>query len=158
MPHVHCLVPSLIAGKKGWCAPAELGEQSPHYVCFVVPVDDKGDFHERYACEVVTVGPVGRTIGALELAFEGKDRFFLQVKSAKFWFHVKPPTKPLRRHPYVGELRHDDFRQLLVEIEPDDPTKLDQLFDEQHTFVIGCDAFSHYVGIERLARLAAPLA
>ena len=158
MPHVHCLVPSLIDGEKGWCAPLELGEQSPHYVSFVVPVNDTGDFHERYTCEVVAVGPGGKSIRVLELAFQGKDLFLLQVEGASLWFHVKPPAKPLRRHPYLGELQHDDFRHLLVEIEPEDPAKLDQLLDEHHSFVIGCDAFSHYSGIERLALSTAPLA
>jgi hypothetical protein len=52
----------------------------------------------------------------------------------------------------VGELRHEDFALMLSEIEPERPGSLDELYDEENILVIGCEAFTHYSGIERLAR------
>jgi hypothetical protein len=42
MAFVHSLVRAKVNGKRGWCAPVELGETAPHYISLVVPLDEKG--------------------------------------------------------------------------------------------------------------------
>jgi len=150
MPFVHSLVRSPLAGgKRGWCAPVELGEAAPHYVSFVVPVADNGQFFGSYSCEAVKVDNGVKTITTHELASEGQDSFLLHLDGEGFWFIVKPAVKSARRLPYVGRLRHPDFRFLFTEIEPENPADLDNLWNERHVFVMGCDPFTHYSGIKK---------
>lgn len=54
--------------------------------------------------------------------------------------------------PYVGNLGHEDFRYSFMEIEPEEPDVLDRLYDEEDTFIIGCEPFTHYSGIKRLEK------
>ena len=55
--------------------------------------------------------------------------------------------------PYVGRLRHKDFACPMTEIEPEEPEKLDKLYENQDTFVIGCEPFAHYSGIKKLEKI-----
>lgn len=160
MPFVHSLVRSLIPAKKGWCAPVELGEAAPHYLSFVVPVDAAGQFFEAYSCEMVSTPNKGaskaflqkrKTIATHELLRKGKDAFSLRVNEKDFWFFVKPTVKSERRLPYVGRLKHADFQYLFTEIEPEDLAALDDLCTKDHVFVVGCDPFTHYLGIKKHA-------
>jgi hypothetical protein len=151
MPFVHSLVKSPNSDKKGWCAPVELGEAAPHYISFVVPVDEKGRFFDAYSCEVVTTRNQHKTITTHELFSKGNDSFLLHVNGSQFWFIVKPTVKSARRLPYVGRLTHPDFQFLFTEIEPEEPAALDDLCDKDHTFVMGCDPFTHYSGIRKHA-------
>jgi hypothetical protein len=151
MPHVHSLVKSPSIDEKGWCAPVELGDAAPHYVSFVVPVDERGQFFDAYSCEAVTTRNKGKTISTHEFFSKGNDTFLLKLNDKEFWFIVKPTVKSARRLPYVGRLKHPDFQFLFTEIEPEEPAALDELCDKDHTFVMGCDPFTHYAGIKQSA-------
>ena len=148
MPFVHSLVRSAKDGSTGWCAPAELGEASPHYISFVIPVGENGTFFSCYSCEAVTPHEKGKDITIHELSAQGTDSFLLHINDKQFWFVVKPASKAGRRLPYIGELKHPDFQFLFTEIEPEEPDKLDDLCDSERTFIMGCDPFTHYAGIE----------
>jgi len=152
MAFVHSLVKTEVRGKTGWCAPAELGEAAPHYISFVIPVDAQGDFLPRYTCETITSEGKGKKKVSHELVREGKDSLVLRLGKLEFWFTASPVRKEERRLPYVGKLRHEDFGHLFTEIEPEKPESLDRLYEEEDTFVIGCDAFTHYSGIKSLTR------
>ncbi len=152
MALVHSLVRTETGGKTGWCAPVELGEATPQYVSFVLPVDTSGAFHDRYTCETVTAAGADRRSETHELVRQGPDSFVLRLGKREFWFTVRPVSKAERRLPYVGKLRHPDFAFLLTEIEPEDLEGLDQLCEDEGTFVIGCEPFTHYSGIKRMAK------
>src|SRR5437660_344794 len=136
MPFVHSLVRSPTAGKKGWSAPVELGEAAPHYISFVVPVDEKGQFFDAYSCEAVTTRGKDKTITTHALYSKGNDSFLLSLDGKEIWFIVKPTVKSVRRLPYVGRLKHPDFQLLFTEIEPEEPAILDNLCDKNHIFVM----------------------
>lgn len=129
-----------------------MGESAPHYVSFVVPVDENGDFFPQYACEAVVAADGEKRRDSHELLHQGRDSFLLRLGKSEVWFSVRPVSKSDRRLPYVGQLKHADFAWLLTEIQPEKPDMLDRLYDEENTFVIGCEPFSHYSGIERLAQ------
>ena len=137
--------------KQGWCAPVEVGESAPHYISFVIPVDEKGEFFSTYLCEAVTTRNMEKEISLHELSAQGNDSFLLRMQGNDFWFVVKPSLKPVRRLPYIGKLNHPDFQFLLTEIEPEEPEKLDDLCLQEHIFIMGCDPFKHYTGIKKLA-------
>ena len=152
MHFVHSLVRVTKADKQGWCAPVELGEASPHYIGFVLPIDEKGDFFSLYSCEAVTTRNKEKEISLHELSAKGKESFLLRVGGKDFWFVIKPTSKASRRLPYVGKLKHADFQFFFTEIEPEEPEKLDELCDREHTFIMGCDPFTHYSGIKAAVR------
>jgi hypothetical protein len=152
MVFVHGLVRTQANGRKGWCAPVELGEAAPHYISFVVPVDEKCDFFSEYVCEVVTAGEGGKRRESHDLVRQGTDSFLLRLGELELWFAVRPGPKEERRAPYVGSLEHEDFRYLFTEIEPEQPEVLDRLYDREGAFVIGCEPFAHYAGAKRLAK------
>ena len=149
MPFVHSFVKSTKADKQGWCAPVELGEAAPHYISFVVPVDERGAFFSTYSCEAVTTCNKEKRIALHELSARGKDSFLLHIEGKDFWFVVKPALKAARRLPYIGKLKHPDFELLFTEIELEEPDRLDDLCTANHTFVMGCDPFTHYAGIKK---------
>lgn len=151
MPFVHSLVRLRRADQRGWCAPVELGESAPHYLSFVLPVDPQGAFFTTYSCETVTVQGSKKVLDRHELATEGNASFVLRLAGKDLWFAVKPPLNGPRRLPYVGGLKHPDFEFLFTEIEPRDGGQLDALFDRDRTFIIGCDPYTHYAGIEQHA-------
>jgi len=151
MPFVHSLARSTQADRQGWCAPVELGESAPHYISFVIPVDERGVFFSAYSCEAVKTRNKVKSITLYELSPQGVDSFLLRLEGKVFWFVVKPVLKPDQRLPYVGKLQHPDFRFLFTEIEPEEPDKLDDLCNREHTFIMGCDPFTHYSGIEKRA-------
>jgi hypothetical protein len=152
MPFVHSLVKSETNGQRGWCAPAELGEAAPHYVSFTVPVDEQGRFFGEYVCETVTAEGDRRRIESHRLVQQGPDSFVLRIGDRDFWFVVRTVPREDRRLPYVGRLRHPDFARSFAELEPVDLERLDSLFQEADTFVIGCEPFEHYSGISSLAK------
>ena len=86
-----------------------------------------------------------------ELSPKGEDSFLLRLEGKDYWFVAKPVLKADHRLPYIGKLQHPDFRFLFTEIEPEEPDKLDDLCDREHTFIIGCDPFTHYSGIRKRA-------
>jgi hypothetical protein len=145
MRYVHSLVQIRKDEKKGWCAPAEMGEQAPHYVNFAIPVGDRPD--DRYTCEFVRAHENQREIIAKDLIKEGRDSFFLTFGSAEIWFVIRPVAREDRSLPYLGRLTHPDFAVPFVEIEPENPAVLDQLFLEQGVGILGCDPFTHYAGL-----------
>jgi hypothetical protein len=151
MPFVHTLVRSPKSDRMGWCAPVDLGEESPHYVSFVVPVDGRGRFFDAYSCEVVTIHDGRKSIATHEFSSEGNDAFLLRLAGREFWFHAKPAVKSQRRLPYVGRLRHPDFGLLFTEIEPERLEELDELCEKGHVFIIGCEPYEHYSGLQRHA-------
>ncbi len=148
MPFVHSLVRSPNAKKRGWCAPLELGEAAPHYVSFVVPVNEEKQFFATYSCEVVKVRDRDKLITPYEMALKGRDAFLLSIGERQYWFIVRPTWKSTVHLPYIGKLKHPDFQFLFTEIEPEDPDKLDNLFSTDQTFIMGCDPYSHYEGIK----------
>ncbi len=152
MAFVHGLVKTEVKGKMGWCAPVEMGEAAPHYISFVIPVDDQGGFFQEYTCETVTAKEGDRRIASHELVRHGNDSFVLRLGNLELWFTVRPGPKEERRLPYVGKLQHADFAFLFTEIEPEEPDRLDGLYDKENSFVIGCEPFTHYSGIKRLAK------
>lgn len=156
MAFVHSLVRAEGSDKPGWCAPVELGEAAPHYVSFVVPIDENREFLSRYTCETVLVAGEEKRRQTHELLFRGQGSFVLPLGGNEIWFALRPVANRERRLPYVGKLIHADFERLLTEIEPEEPRLLDRLYDEQNTFVIGCEPFSHYAGIERLTKSHTP--
>ncbi|HVA51846.1 MAG TPA: hypothetical protein VNH11_36225 [Pirellulales bacterium] len=151
MAYVHSLVRTEVNGKVGWCAPAEVGEASPHYISFVIPVGENRDFFSQYICETVVAESGERRREQHELLQQGKDSFVLHLGELEVWFSVRPVAKSELRSPYLGRLQHADFALLLTEIEPEEPDLLDQLYEKKNTFVIGCEPFSHYSGVEKLA-------
>jgi hypothetical protein len=156
MAFLHSLARAEPKWKKGWCAPVELGNATPHYVSFVLPLDEDGGFFREYTCETVTVKKDGsKKIGPHKLVRHGERSFVLHLGARDLWFTVRAVPSKDRRLSYVGSLGHDDFASLFVEVEPEKPKELDRLYDERRTFVIGCEPFSHYAGIERLADLSA---
>lgn len=152
MAFVHSLVRTEVNGKIGWCAPAELGESAPHYISFVIPVDDSRGFLPEYTCETVVADNNEKRRDSHQLLQQGEDSFLLHLGERDVWFTVRPVSKVERRLPYLGKLQHADFAFLLTEVEPEEPAMLDQLYDEENTFVIGCEPFAHYSGINELAK------
>jgi hypothetical protein len=150
MPFVHSLVKAKTNGKAGWCAPAELGESAPHYVSFVVPVNQKGEFFHEYICETITAIEQDKRIESHELVQQGSDSFVLHLDGTDLRFTLRPGSAKERQLPYIGNLKHEDFQYSFMELEPEDPEKLDRLCDEKGTFVIGCEPFSHYAGVSKL--------
>lgn len=152
MAFVHSLVRTEANGKIGWCAPVELGESAPHYVSFIIPVNNRREFFPEYACEtIVAVGHDKQRV-LHPLLPQGKDSFLLRLGGTEVWFTIRPIAKAERCLPYLGTLQHPDFAFLLTEIEAEDHKILDKLYDEQNTYVIGCDPFSHYAGIKALVK------
>jgi hypothetical protein len=150
MAFVHSLVKAKTKGKRGWYAPAELGEASPHYINFVIPLDDRGALLNEYICETITTDEEGtKSIYANKLVRHGEASFVLRLGRLDLWFIVRTVPREERRLPYIGKLEHADFAFLLREIEPEEPDGLDQLYDKENTFIIGCEPFSHYSGIRK---------
>jgi hypothetical protein len=146
MRFIHSLVKVKDGERIGWCAPVELGESTPHSISFAIPIDDRMD--ERYTCEIVRMGGDGKIVVAHEMVKEGKDSFLLVVGDVKLWFTVRPWSKDGRRLPYIGRLKHADFTSRFIEIEPEEPWRLDQLCESEDLIVVGCDPFSRYSGVE----------
>jgi hypothetical protein len=151
MAYLHSLVKADLPRGKGWCAPCELGEAAPHYISFVVPVDAKGAYHDGYECEVVASESGDKVIEAYQLLRQGPDSFLLILNENEIWFRARAAAQSERQLRYVGQLQHEDFAMPFVEIEPEDPDLLDRLFEVEGRFVIGCEPFIHYVGVEKVA-------
>lgn len=152
MAFVHSLVKIRTKGKPGWCAPLEVGEAAPHYISFVIPVADNRSFFDKYTCETIRMNEGQKKVEVHVLIKRGDDSFGLCVCKTEFWFAVRPSPKNERPLPYVGKLGHDDFRYRFVEIEPEDPDTLDELYEGNNTFIIGCEPFSHYTNIDKFSR------
>lgn len=152
MAYLHGLVRADSDRRKGWCAPAELGEAAPHYISFVLPLDHGGHFFQSYKCDVVIAHDGFKEIQTHELNKHGSDSFMLVVGDLEIWFAVRPVSKD-ERLPYIGALKHADFDRLMTEIEMEEPGKLDRLFEQRGIFVVGCDPFAHYEGIAELAKI-----
>jgi len=125
-----------------------MGEGAPHYVSFVIPVDDQRGFFPEYICETITAEDDEKRIASHRLVAQGEDSFLLRLGKREFWFNVRPGPKAERHGRYLGRLQHADFALLLTEIEPEDLDQLDMLYEEENTFVIGCEPFAHYSGIK----------
>jgi hypothetical protein len=150
MRFVHSLVRTYENDKSGWCAPVELGEDSPHYVSFVVPLDDEKRLSSEYECELFETHQDRQTIESRHLIKKGLDSFVLELAESVLWFVLRPCPQDVLRLPYVGKLKHDDFTQLFIEIQPEDPDALDVLFEQKGIVVVGCEPFTHYRGIQKL--------
>jgi hypothetical protein len=149
MAFVHSLVKLRTNGKTGWWAPVELGEASPHYVSFVIPVAENGEVFEGYGCEIITMGEGEKRVRTHELVKRGEDSFVLRMDKREFWFRVCACPIPEGRLAYAGVLEHEDFEHLLVEIEPEDPCAPDELYDADGTFIMGCEPFAHYANVNK---------
>jgi hypothetical protein len=144
---VHSLVRVTHRKKAGWKAPVELGDETPAYISFVVPLDDTEALADEYTCEIAKVTASGRTIESGRLLKAGSDSFVLKLSSADaVRFHVRGVARTDRRLPYVGTLKHDDFARPLAEIVPAHNSALDRLFEQHGMFIIGCDPDRHYAG------------
>ncbi|SRR6266446_10709986 len=151
MRYVHSLVKITKRNRTGWCAPAELGDATPQYVSFVLPVDTGGHLYSTYGCEVITnKGRKRRTLHQHTLETRG-DSLVLRLAGRDVWFNIRPVSVKERRLPYIGKLKHPDFKFSFVEIEPDKQSDLDKLFNHTGMFIIGCDPFTHYVGVKPAA-------
>jgi hypothetical protein len=150
MRFIHSLAKTQDGERIGWCAPVELGEAAPHYISFVVPVNHHAD--DRYLCEVVRITGEGRIVDIHEMVKVGKDSFLLSVGEPRLWFTARPPSRDSPRLLYVGRLNHADFSSPFVEIEAEDPSRLDQLCESEDIIIVGCDPFTRYSGIEGLAQ------
>jgi hypothetical protein len=150
MAFVHSLVKTEVSGKRGWCAPVELGEAAPHYISFVIPLDDKGGFFPEYTCETITTEDGFKKIDPHEFVRRAADSFLLRFATFDVWFVVRTVPKEDRRLPYIGKLAHSDFAFRFTEVEPEEPERLDRLYDEANTYIIGCEPFAHYSGIKKL--------
>jgi len=147
MAFVHSLVKRKVDEKTGWYAPAELDESTDHYLSFVIPVAEGNRIFDEYTCEAVRIGKADkRTVVPCVLTKQGKDAFLLNVNQTQLWFVVRSGRKQVPALPYIGTLKHPDFEFALTEIEPEDPSKLDKLCEDEDTFLIGCDPFLHYSG------------
>jgi hypothetical protein len=150
MAFVHSLVKTRTHGKKGWCAPAELGESTPHYISFVIPMVDKRTFFSEYTCETITRKAGETRVESPQLIRRSEDSFALRLCDLDLWFTLRPGPKDELRLPYIGKLGHDDFRYLFMEIEPEDPDTLDKLYENNDVFIIGCEPFTHYSNIKKI--------
>jgi hypothetical protein len=145
---VHGLVKITENEKHGWKAPIELGEETPHYISFVVPLDDHNELQKEYTCEVVRKTPHERRRETHTLVRAGTDSFVLELpQNVKIWFHVRGVGKGERHLRYLGRLKHEDFSHRLSEIEPKDNAELDRVCEKYGTFIIGCDPSEHYKDI-----------
>ncbi|HUG94253.1 MAG TPA: hypothetical protein VML55_25715 [Planctomycetaceae bacterium] len=149
LPHVHSLVRLRGHRPDGWYAPVELGEAAPQYANFVVPVTSSHCFFDRYTCELGNQrsDAIERRLVPFELRLV-EEALVLTVGKRRLWFVAAPGAEQARVLEYRGALSHPDFAYPLIEIEPHDPGELDQLFDEQGWFLIGCDPFTHYGGLD----------
>lgn len=155
-PYVHSLVRAEANKQIGWCAPFELGEAAAHSIGFVIPVDANGELHELYMCETVQrLGGDEPITRSHPLVKSGGDAFQLSLDGESIWFVARPQDKNNQLLTYVGKLRHPDFDFPLVEIEPESQAMLDRLCQITGEFVIGCDPFLHYEGVERPVQSAA---
>jgi hypothetical protein len=118
----------------------------------VIPLAKLGGFFPKYTCETIITENGAKKIEAHELVSRGENSFELRLGKLGLWFTVRPVRKEDRRLPFVGEVGHSDFALPLMEIEPEEPRILDRLHDEESTFVIGCEPFTHYSGIRKLAK------
>jgi hypothetical protein len=148
MRFVHSLVRIKNGDNSGWCAPVELGESTPQYISFVIPVDPTLD--PAYSCEIVSSNKDKRIVSAKTMFREGKNSFLLDIDDEEVWFNVRPISKDQRRLPYIGKLEHEDFGSLLMEIEPEETSVLDRLFLDKGVGIIGCDPFAHYSGVDKI--------
>jgi hypothetical protein len=147
---VHSLVRTTTNQRLGWCAPWEMGEAAPQSIGFVIPVDEKGGLRNSYACETVKgLGSDERATVSRSLVKVGGDSFRLKLDEGDIWFTARSSPKKNRLLPYLGKLKHPDFDSLLIEIEPERQAALDRLCEETGEFVIGCDPFLHYEGIDQ---------
>jgi hypothetical protein len=121
-------------------APRELGDETPEYVSFVVPVASANQPADEYDCELVSRSGPDYAVHTYKLIRNGESAFELRLSDeTSFWFRVRPMSREKRLLPYVGSYSHDDFRHRLMEIEPEDIHALDELFEQERTFVIGFD-------------------
>lgn len=148
MRFVHSLAKLEAHGRCGWFAPVELGEDAPHDISFVIPMDIRAD--ERYECEIVLMGRAGGRVVSCELLAHGVDSFLLRIGDRELRFSVASSGERRIQLPYIGRLSHPDFSSSLVEIVPEDPGQLDDLCDREKIVVVGCDPFTRYAGAEPL--------
>ncbi len=152
MYKVHFLTAVEKNGSQGWIAPVELGVDQPQdgRLVIPVPVAHSGLF-ESYCLEYAIHQGIGqftaRSVAmdrqkdnSLKVTIEGQDVVFVQRRI---------DGQPLEL-PYVGQLTHGDFAKLLCEIEPSDPTILDDLYDKSQVIVAGCDPEIEYQGLGQL--------
>jgi hypothetical protein len=150
MHFVHSLVRTKKSGRTGWFAPIELGESAPHYISFVIPVDERSGVFNEYTCETIRTGARDdEKRDSHRLLKKGEDSFLLALNRHEIWFNLRPQSKQEQRLPYVGELTHADFSLRFMEIEPEEPRILDQLGGAEGILIIGCDPFTHYRGIKK---------
>lgn len=134
----------------GWIAPAEASDNAPQATYFVIPLDQEGKAFPGYKAEVVRYegkGQHGYTTEAV-LTEKGAGRFQLTVDNRSIGFHAAQTPARLRAVRYIGRLRHPDFTYRLHEIEPDDPSIMDELLLSSGLVITGCDPFQCYEGLD----------
>lgn len=144
--YVHSLVKPNDSKPAGWYAPLELGDDSPIYVSFALPLEAGNRLADAYQCEVVQIDGTRRSVTTHRLVKSGEDAFVLKLPDrGDVWFTLQSGAAGIRL-PYAGKLQHADFSNPLVEIEPADQAVMDRLCNEHGLFVVGCDPFKHYTG------------
>ena len=95
-----------------------------------------------------TLAPESSAAGGGRWSARRKSSVILELpRGDTIRFYVRPIARNEQRLPYVGELRHEDFRQLFTEIVPSHIAEIDRLYEQHGTLIIGCDPELHYSGL-----------
>ncbi len=135
----------------GWYAPIEISD-SQGTVGYALPVDKDGSTFASYFVEVgmnrQTKRPVWKRYHLVKVA---KRDFILKLGSDEVRFSERRVHPDYRILPYRGKLKHLDFSYGLIELQPHDLVQIDALFEKRRLFIIGCDPFLHYEGVEMVS-------
>jgi hypothetical protein len=155
MHTVHYLTLVTLNSDKGWAAPVELPPDQPQGGVLVVPVSNELSFFAQYRLDWSLYRGAGRydkSHGTMQLLSNGWLKVLVDGQSVKFGKRLIDNQPRCFR--YVGTLTHSDFASPLCEIEAEDESILDDLYDRKGIVVEGCDPASEYGGLNQF--LASP--
>jgi hypothetical protein len=149
--YLHSLCRTNRGDGMGWYAPIELSD-AQGALGYAIPVDQTGSIFTEYVVEVGTHHQTKRpTWKKYRLIQVTKRDFVLELNADTVRFSERPVYPAYRALPYRGKLTHPDFSYGFIELQPTDPGQIDTLFEEKQLFIIGCNPFSQYKGIDNFA-------
>ena len=148
--YLHSLCRANIGDGSGWYAPIELPD-SQQAVGYAIPVNECGRTFDSYIVEVgtyrKTTSPIWKVYHLTKVA---KREFLLKLSAEEIRFTERRVYSHYRKLPYRGSLKHPDFAYFLIELQPEEPDQIDDLFENKRMFIIGCNPFANYDGIESI--------
>lgn len=149
--YLHSLCRTNRGDGMGWYAPIEVSD-SQGTVGYALPVDKDGSTFASYFVEVgmhrQTKRPAWKRYHLVKVA---ERDFSLKLGPDDVRFSERRVHPDYRILPYRGKLKHPDFSYGLIELQPHDPVQIDALFEKRRLFIIGCDPFLHYEGVEKVS-------